>query len=503
MLSEVLPALPILERRGAAEVRLEAATHDSRRVAPRTLFAAIPGTAVDGHRFIPQAVAAGAAAVLLRDWPDGDLAEDVAWLRVDDPRRALALAASRLHGAPADAMTVFAVTGTNGKTTTVAILASILRAGGVPVGTLGTTGIAWDAAGGPRSVVATHTTPEGPALYGHLAAMRDDGVEAVALELSSHALHQGRAAGLAVDVAAWSNLTQDHLDYHGSMAEYAAAKERLLTEWLARWGKPGAAAVLNVDDPAVAARAELWPKAVRVSSSVGAVARGEADVAPLEVAFSIHGIEGRVAVPEGEIPLKTTLVGAHNLDKCLRGGACALAAGVSADAVEAGWRATAGPAGRLERVGEGEPAVFVDYAHTPDALQRTLAAVRPFTERRLFVVFGCGGDRDAEKRAPMARVAAAGADHVVVTSDNPRSEDPGAIIDQIVAGLPAAPVESAGRFAVVQDRRRAIRCAIAGADRGDVVVIAGKGHETYQEIAGTRHPFDDRLEAAAALAEAR
>jgi len=499
MLSEVLPDLPILERRGAADVPLDGATHDSRSVRRRTLFAAIPGTVVDGHRFIPQAVAAGASAVLLRDWPDGDLTDDVAWLRVEDPRRALALAASRLHERPARGMKVFGITGTNGKTTTVAILASILRAAGLPTGTLGTTGIAWDGPGGLRSVEATHTTPEGPALYRHLADMRDDGVKAVALELSSHALDQGRAAGLPVDVAAWSNLTRDHLDYHGSMEAYGGAKERLITEWLATWGKPGAAAVLNVDDPAVAARAAWWPNTVRVSSSAGAVARGEAEVAPVDVSFSLRGIEGRVAVPGGEIALDTSLVGSHNLDNCLLAAACALAAGVDAAAVEEGLRATSGPAGRLERVGDGDPVVLVDYAHTPDALERSLAAVRPFTPRRLFVVFGCGGDRDAEKRPQMARVAAAGADHVIVTSDNPRSENPRAIISQVVQGLPVAPVESAGRFAVVVDRRRAIRCAVAGAEAGDVVLIAGKGHETYQEIAGERLPFDDRVEAAAAL----
>jgi UDP-N-acetylmuramoyl-L-alanyl-D-glutamate--2,6-diaminopimelate ligase len=473
-------------------------------VGPRTLFAAIPGTSVDGHRFIGRAVAAGASAVLLRDWPDELPGEGVAWVQVQDPRRALALAASVLHGRPSRQMQVFAITGTNGKTTTVAILASILRAAGVPTGTLGTTGIEWDARDSRRSVEATLTTPDGPALFAHLAAMRDDGTQAVALELSSHALDQGRAAGLAVDVAAWSNLTQDHLDYHGSMADYAAAKERLLTEWLTTWGAPGAAAVLNIDDPLVAARAGLWPNTVRVSSVPGAVGRGDADVAPIgEPRYSIEGIEVGVALPSGEIALRTSLLGAHNLDNCLLAGACALAGGIAPAAIAAGWTSTAGPAGRLERVSSdpATPVVLVDYAHTPDALRRSLAAVRPFTQGRLLVVFGCGGDRDRDKRAIMARVAAAGADGVVLTSDNPRSEDPEAILREIERGLPEAPERSGGRFASVVDRARAIRVAVTAAERGDVVLIAGKGHETHQEIHGERRPFDDRIEARAALAQ--
>jgi UDP-N-acetylmuramoyl-L-alanyl-D-glutamate--2,6-diaminopimelate ligase len=501
MLSDVLPRIAVLERRGAPDVRLASATHDSRLVEQGTLFGAIPGTVVDGHRFIPQALASGASAVLLRDWPPGDLPDDVAWLRVADPRRALALAASQLHGRPSQDMSVFAITGTNGKTTTVSILAPILRAAGLPTGTLGTTGISWDAGSELRTVEATHTTPEGPQLFAHLAAMRDDGTQAVALELSSHALHQGRAAGLSVNVAAWSNLTQDHLDYHGTLEDYAAAKELLITEWLATWGSTDAVLVLNIDDPVVAQRASLWPRVLRVSSSIGAVGRGEADIAPIEVGFSIAGIRGRIATPHGDLDLNTSLVGAHNLDNCLLAGASALAAGIATQAVQEGWATAADPEGRLERVGDGDPAIFVDYAHTPDALRRSLAALRPFTKARLFVVFGCGGDRDAEKRAPMAVVAAAGADHVLVTSDNPRSEDPQSIVDQIVVGLPAAPVESGGKFAVVVDRRRAIRCAVAGAGPGDVILIAGKGHETYQEVAGVKHPFDDRVEAKAALRE--
>ncbi len=501
MLSELLPSLPVLERRGAVDVEVTRTTQDSRRVTSRTLFAAVPGGSMDGHRFIPKAVAAGASAVLLRDWPEPPLAEGVAWLRVSDPRRALAVAASELHGRPADGMAVFGITGTNGKTTTAAILASILRAAGRPTGTLGTTGIEWDGREGPRSVPATHTTPDGPALFQHLSAMKEDGVNALALELSSHALDQGRAAGLALDVAAWANLTQDHLDYHGTLEAYASAKEKIITEWLVEWGKPGAAAVLNVDDPQVAARTHLWPNTIRVSSQPGAAARGDAEMAPAgPPSFSIDGIDARIASPAGELRLRTRLLGAHNLDNCLLAGACALAAGVPVDAVAAGWATTAGPLGRLERVAGDGPTVLVDYAHTPDALERSLAAVRPLAPARLLVVFGCGGDRDREKRPLMARVAASGADHVVITSDNPRSEDPDAILDAVEAGLPVAPPESGGRFARVVDRAMAIRCAINGADPDDIVLIAGKGHETYQEIAGERRPFDDRVEAASALA---
>ncbi len=495
MLSSFEGRLAARARRGPADAEIRVATADSRAVRAGSLFAAIPGTQVDGHRFVPQAIDAGAAAVLLRDWPPA-WPEGVIGLQVDDPRRSLAMAASALTGEPAASMRTIGITGTNGKTSTVAILASILRAAGVPTATLGTTGFDWDADGGLRHEDSTHTTPEGPSLYGWLARFRDDGVGAVALELSSHALEQGRAAGLALDVAAWSNLSRDHLDYHGSMERYADAKALLLTEWLARWGKPGCAAVLNIDDPVVARYAEIAVqnagRLIRVS------ARGEAvDVRPLgALRVDRGGVSGRVGFAGHEASLESSQLGWHNVDNLLLAGACAWAAGIELSAIERGWRDAEGAPGRLERVDGPGPLVLVDYAHTPDALRRVLTTLRPLASGELHVVFGAGGDRDPGKRPLMARAAQEGADCVIATSDNPRSEDPAAILDAIEAGRIDP---SRSRWRRIDDRADAIAQAVARAADQDVVLIAGKGHETYQEIAGERQPFDDRVHARAAL----
>ncbi len=492
MLSTFEGRLGVAERRGPADVDVIAATADSRAVAPGSLFAAIPGARMDGHRFIDKALDSGASAVLLSRWPEA-WPDGAVGLQVEDPRRSLALAACALHGDPSEALRTVGITGTNGKTSTVALLASILRAAGLPVATLGTTGFDWDGPAGRLHHPSTHTTPEGPDLQAWLARFRDEGVQAVALELSSHALEQGRAAGLRLDVAAWSNLSRDHLDYHGTMEGYAAAKARLFTEWLPRWGKAGAAAVINVDDPVVSAAAPTTGRVVRVSSQPGV-----GDVHPLgALRVDREGISGTVAFGEHRVPLQSRLLGWHNVDNLLLAGACAWAAGVDVSAIEQGWRDAEGAPGRLERVDAPGPLVLVDYAHTPEALRRVLASLRPLCAHRLHVVFGAGGDRDAGKRPLMAAAAAEGADRVVLTSDNPRSEDPEAILDALQAGLPPG-ID----WSRVADRARAIAQGIAAAGPDDVVLIAGKGHETTQEIAGELLPFDDRVHARAAL-EAR
>ena len=491
-LSELTARLEATDRRGPADAEVRAVTHDSRGVAPGTLFAAIPGTQVDGHRFIPQAVAAGASAVLLRDWPEVNWPEGVVGLRVADPRRSLAVAASALAGDPALSMSTVGLTGTNGKTTTACILGSIFRTAGRRTGTLGTTGIEWDGPEGLQSHTATHTTPEGPALFGWLGRMRRDGVTALALELSSHALEQGRAAGLQLDVAAWSNLSRDHLDYHGTEQAYEAAKARIFTEWLARWGKPGCTAVVNVDDTVVARHAVDWSKTLRVSAQPGT----DADVVALgEPEFTIDGCRVQLGTPAGPIRLRSRLLGPHNLANSLLAAACALAVGIDVEAVEAGLAATAGAPGRLERVERSDgrgPLILVDYAHTPQAIDHVLAALRPLVPGRLVIVFGCGGDRDRGKR-PQMGAAAAAADLAILTSDNPRSEDPEAILDAVEPGLAGA------QYQRVANRASAIAAAVQQAGPGDVVLLAGKGHEPYQEIDGVQHPFDDRRVAAEAL----
>ncbi|MCK6529477.1 UDP-N-acetylmuramoyl-L-alanyl-D-glutamate--2,6-diaminopimelate ligase [Myxococcota bacterium] len=493
-LSRLLQALPeVPERRGAPDVPVRGLAYDSRRVGPGELFAAIPGSTADGHRFVAQAIAAGASAVLLRDWPEGPWPAGVAGVRVSDPRRALARLAAALHGDPSRGMTVVAVTGTNGKTTSASLIAGMLAAGGARTALLGTTGTWFEGERRPSE----RTTPEGADLHALLGELRARGAGAVALEASSHALDQGRLAGLHVDVALYTHLSRDHLDYHGSMDAYAAAKERLVTEVLAQSGKGGRRGLAaNADDPAGAAIAAKWPNTLRFS------ARGQAraDVAVEEARFGIDGFEARVRTPRGPVELRSPLVGAHNLENALGALAVGLLLGLSAEDAAAGIGAVGSVPGRLERVrAEGTgPSVFVDYAHSDDALARVLEALRPLTRGRLTCVFGCGGDRDRGKRPLMAAAAARGADRVVLTSDNPRSEDPLAILADAAAGLPP------GADAVVEpDRASAIALAVAEAGPDDVVLVAGKGHEGYQEVGTRRVPFDDRAHARAALAAPR
>jgi UDP-N-acetylmuramoyl-L-alanyl-D-glutamate--2,6-diaminopimelate ligase len=478
------------------DVELSSATADSRRVGQGSLFAAIPGTQFDGHDFISSAFEAGAPAVLLRDWPQGgSWPGDRVGLQVRDPRRALALSAHLLQREPSSSLRSVGITGTNGKTSTVAILRPILEAAGMASGALGTTGIEWTEGGRNVHHEATHTTPEGPELYAWLARMRDAGVQAVALELSSHALAQGRAAGLQLDVAAWTNLSRDHLDFHGDMAAYEAAKALIFGEWLARWGKPNCSAVINLDDPAVARHLPDHPVALTFSCEPAS----EADVAPeAPPEFSIDGCRVRVRTPAGSFELSTQLLGVHNLANALTATACALALGIDTGPIAAGLTTARGAPGRLERVSVANrgPRVLVDYAHSAEAIAEVIAALRPLVAGRLIVLFGCGGDRDAGKRPLMAR-ATAGADFVVLTSDNPRSEDPEAILDDAEQGFnPASPPHLR-----IRDRAEAIAAAIAEAGPDDVVLLAGKGHETHQDLGDQRIDFDDRRVAAAVLEE--
>jgi len=477
------------------DAELNDATADSRQAGPRSLFAAIPGTLFDGHDFIPAALSAGAPAVLLSEWPEGgEWPGDRVGLQVPDPRRALALCAHLLHGQPSSSLRSVGITGTNGKTSTVAILRPILEAAGLSSGSVGTTGIEWTEAGRNVHHEATHTTPEGPELFGWLARMRDAGVAAVAMELSSHALAQGRAAGLQLDVAAWTNLSRDHLDFHGGMEAYEAAKTLIFSEWLASWGKPGCTAVLNLDDPAVAQHRSDHPRTLTFSCVLGTAA----DIVPARPPeYTIDGCRASVRTPAGTLALSTSLLGTHNFANALTATACALALGIDLTAVATGLSAARGAPGRLERVQGSRPSaptVLVDYAHSPEALTEVISSLRPLTRGRLIVLFGCGGDRDAGKRPLMARAAAA-SDFVVLTTDNPRGEDPGVILDAVEAGLSTLSTP----YLRVADRAEGIAAAIGEAGPADVVLLAGKGHESYQDFGDHRVAFDDRVVAASLL----
>ncbi len=469
-------------------------TGDSREVTAGALFCALPGARTDGHGFAAEAARRGAVAVI------AERAVECAPARLllaPSARRAMALAAANLLGRPGDAMQLVGVTGTNGKTTVSYLVEACASAAALPVGVVGT--VTHRFPGVERA--AAQTTPESTALQALLAEMRDAGTRLVVMEVSSHALAQERVAGLRFAAAGFTNLTRDHLDYHGDMERYFAAKRRLFLEHLA----PGGTAVVNARDPWGARLADqLGPGrgAWRYGTRDGDQLRAES------ARLSITGIEATFQTPRGALAIRSPLVGAYNLENLLCAAGLALAAGLPPSAVEAGLSASAGAPGRLERIDGRGLSVFVDYAHTDDALARALEALRALGPRRLLLVFGCGGDRDRGKRPLMGAVAGRGADLAVITSDNPRSEDPLRIISEIEPGLVQAgrPRRSSAEavagepgYVVEPDRRAAIELALASAGPGDAVLIAGKGHEATQLIGAESRHFDDREEARRAL----
>jgi UDP-N-acetylmuramoyl-L-alanyl-D-glutamate--2,6-diaminopimelate ligase len=470
-------------------------TGDSREVVPGAVFFALPGSARDGHDFAAEAARKGAVAVVAeRPVP----CAPASLLLAPSSRRAMAIAAANLHGRPGDALLLAGVTGTNGKTTIAWLVEACARAAGVPFALLGTVVHRWP--GAERAAV--HTTPESTEIQAMLAAAREAGARGAVLEVSSHALAQERVAGMRFRAAGFTNLTRDHLDYHGDMERYFAVKRRLFTDHLAADG----IAVVNVRDPAGARLADqvgpgrqVWRYGGRADDALRAEGH---------VVSGLAGISATFATPAGPVAIRSPLVGAHNLENLLCAAGLALAVGLPPAAVERGLSSCAGAPGRLERFAARGVSVFVDYAHTDDALARALAALRALAPRRLLCVFGCGGDRDRGKRPLMGAAAARGADAVVVTSDNPRTEDPAAILGEIVPGLERAGVarvaaaalaNGARGFAVEPDRRAAIALAIAAAREGDAVLVAGKGHEDYQVVGREKLPFSDRDEARRAL----
>jgi len=493
-LDELARELPMpVEVVGDPSVRVRGLRQDSRDVASGDLFVARKGQKTDGATFIEEAIARGAVAVLgARGTVDPQRAR-VPVVLVDDAGAALAYAASAVYGQPSFSLDVVGITGTNGKTTTAYLTrAAIDGALGRPsCGVIGTVGHSFDG----WTMPAAHTTPEADEAARAMAEMRDRGATHVAMEVSSHALALGRVRAVRFRVAALTNLTQDHLDFHGSMSAYATAKGRLFTEL-----GPGSA-VLNVDDAyGRELAAQVRGPLVRVTARPGAGV-ADAEIAARKTRVDSRGIEAIVGTPCGDVRIASRLVGAHNLENLLvaLGIACSLELdlGRAADALSR----EGGAPGRLERCdSEGDDvSVFVDYAHTPDALQRVLEAVRNVTPGRLWCVFGCGGDRDPTKRAPMGQAVARGASVAVLTTDNPRTEDPRAIAEAAAEGVRAAGLEP-----IVQlDRSAAIDLAVASARPGDAILIAGKGHEDYQVIGTTRHPFDDRVEARRALERRR
>lgn len=448
-------------------------THDSRQVQPGFAFACVAGARADGHDFAPAAVAAGAAALVVQRPLPAESVGNVPQLVVPDVRAAMGPLAAEIHGRPATRLTMVGVTGTNGKTTTTHLLAAILRHAGTDTRVIGT-------------LSGVRTTPEAPDLQRQLAGYVADGAGAVVMEVSSHALTLHRVAGAHFDVAVFTNLGRDHLDLHATMEEYFRAKASLFTPGLTTLG------VVNSDD--------IHGRLLRDAAPIPMVAFSEDDTTDLRVGAASSTLRWRgvdVVVPLG---------GRFNVANALAALTAAAELGVAPDVAAAGLAGAPAVPGRFETVsGPDAPfSVVVDYAHTPDGLAEVLGAARQVAAAhsgRVIVVFGCGGDRDADKRPLMGAAAAAHADVVVVTSDNPRSEDPLAIIAAAERGVRASPGFDPANLVTEPDRRAAIGTALAAARRGDLVVIAGKGHETYQTIGTTDHPFDDRAVARELLKE--
>ncbi len=447
---------------------------DSRRARADSLFVAMRGDRTDGHRFVRDAVANGARAVVLETAED--VPEGVTVVVVPDTQRALSALAAAFYGDPSHALDVLGVTGTNGKTTTTRMIAAILDAAGIPCGAIGTVGAAF----GPRTWPLENTTPLPHELHRILAEMRDGGAAAVAMEVSSHALALGRVADVRFRIAALTNVTRDHLDFHRTHEAYAAAKRRLFDL--------APSCVLNADDPLGARWTSELRAAGRTVIAYGTgggaeLVASEIAVEPDATAFDVDGRRFELRVP-----------GRFNVWNALAAIGVARLMGVSDAASAHGLATLESVPGRMERLHAGGVDVVIDYAHTPDALERALRSLRETAHGSLAVVFGCGGDRDRGKRPEMGAVATRLADRVYITSDNPRTEDPQAIVDAIAAG--------AGRrvSAIELDRRRAIERAIADAGAGDVVLVAGKGHERYQIVGERVLPFDDAAIARDALA---
>ncbi len=463
-------------------------TADSRRVARGDAFVAVPGFKQDARRFVPEAVGRGAALVVTEGEPLSDVR--IAQVLVPSARRALAALAGAYWQHPSRALTLVGITGTNGKTTTSYLVDALLRARGGATGILGTIQYVV----GDEVRPAGQTTPEALEIEAMLAAMRDRGVRGVAMEVSSHALALSRVDALAFDVAVFTNLTQDHLDFHGTLDEYGRAKRRLF-ELLAASPKPRRTAVINGDDPA-------GPRMV-AGLDVDTLTYGlgpDNRVRATDWTSTLDGVRMRVSTSAGPLALASPLIGEHNVMNLLAAVGVGLALPLAPDAIARALGGVQTVPGRFEQVRVGQPfLVVVDYAHTPDALERVLTTARKLTSGRLGVVFGCGGDRDRTKRPIMGEIAARLADHAWITSDNPRSEDPDAIVAEVAAG--AARVRQGGQHARLADREAAITAALAWARPGDTLVIAGKGHETYQIVGSEVLPFDDRDVARRLLSE--
>ncbi len=488
-LATLLLPLDVVSATGNLEVELSGITDDSREVAQGSLFVAVKGQQVDGHSFVAQVCRQQIGGVVVQapfQAPSHVRKEGgPAWIEVKDSRKALGQLASRFFQDPSQSLLMVGVTGTNGKTTVVHVSQAILERGGYRTGLMGTVGYHV----GQEYQAASHTTPGAIPLQAFLHRMVEAGMDTAVLEVSSHALALDRVEGCGFDTVVFTNLTQDHLDFHETMESYYHAKLRLFQEFVVPASKTGPKrAIINIDD--------AWGVRLQAETPVPVWTyslRRRADIYATNVTLSMDGTRFTVHTPRGSLDIQSALVGEHNVSNLLASIGVGLARGMSLDDVRQGILGFRTVPGRFEHVEAGQDfSVIVDYAHTEDALAQLLAAARQLRRERIITVFGCGGDRDPGKRPKMGRVAAQRSDVVFLTSDNPRTEDPEAILRDIEQGVLGLSASERGASYVITDRRAAIRAALLEARPGDVVLIAGKGHEDYQVIGKTRHRFDDR-----------
>ena len=467
---------------GNLDTEILGLAYDSRKVLPGFLFAAIRGTRTDGNRFLPQAIANGAAGIVSCAPPLESLA--MPWIQVDDERAALAILAANFYQHPTEELHLVGVTGTNGKTTTTYLVESILQEAGHTAAVLGTI----EYRGPGFDYAAERTTPEAPDLERLFRQVVDAGWRYAVMEVSSHAIEMKRVMGLQFEIAVFTNLSRDHLDFHGDMESYFEAKKKLFTGLT---GVKPKLMVLNMDDPRYESLRAIDPPRVITYGMQPA-----AEICPSHYHFGWDGTDATYKTPLGELEVHTSLMGKPNLYNIGASIGVAVGLDIPSGAVQSGLQRLRNVPGRFELVSAGQLfRVIVDYAHTDDALEKVLRSAREITSGRVIVVFGCGGERDRTKRPVMGEVATRESDYAVVTSDNPRGEDAMGIIREIEGGMKGA------RYRVVADRREAIRTALGEAQKGDTVVIAGKGHETYQTIGDRSYAFDDRVVARELLDE--
>lgn len=502
---DLLDAIEPLSVSGVADQEIHGLYYDSRQVQPGGLFFALRGAVADGHRFLDVAFRSGAVVAVVED--ETLVPAGAAYIKVADSRIAMARIASAFYGNPTHVVPVIGITGTNGKTTTTYVVEAIMANAGIEAAVLGTVSYRFRHV----TIPAPHTTPESVDLQKILRDLQEMNAGAVVMEVSSHSLEQHRVDGCLFDVGVFTNLTRDHLDYHQTMEAYQASKMRLFSDLLVPdRRKPRRAAVINIDDQ--------YGKAFAEGAACPVITYGlltEPAVTAKEVQITVEGISGELVTPKGEISFRSRMLGRFNLYNILAAASVGVALDLPLAAIKAGIERHKSVPGRMERV-ENDHGVtlLVDYAHTGDALENVLRTVKGVAGKRIITLFGCGGDRDKGKRPIMGEIAATFSDLAIVTSDNPRTEEPGAIIDDIKRGMtplgvreyaPAELEKGFGEkgFVVVESRKDAIRLAVQVARPGDVVLLAGKGHEDYQIIGTIKHHFDDREEAAAAFQKLR